>query len=258
MPPEPMIEAAGLVKHYQAGDGRVVRAVNGVSFAVQAGEMVGLLGANGAGKTTTLRMLATLLKPTGGTARVAGCDVCADPVGVRRRLGYVSATTGVPDRLTPREILSSFGMLHGIAADEVPGRVGRLLDRLDLRGCADRPAGRLSSGQRQRVSLGRALVHDPPALVLDEPTSALDVIGARDLLLLLGDLRAEGRAILLSTHRLHEIEARCDRFVIVHDGGVVAAGTRTELVARLLDGRDGELEEAFFEAIGHAGGGAAA
>lgn len=248
-----MIEAAGLVKHYQAGDGSVVRAVNGVSFVVQAGEMVGLLGANGAGKTTTLRMLATLLKPTGGTARVAGCDVRTDPVGVRRRLGYVSATTGVPDRLTPREILSSFGVLHGIAADQVPGRVDRLLDRLDLRSCADRPAGRLSSGQRQRVSLGRALVHDPPALVLDEPTSALDVIGARDLLLLLGGLRTEGRAILLSTHRLHEIEARCDRFVIVHDGGVVAAGTRDELVARLLDGRSGELEDAFFEAIGPGG-----
>jgi len=256
VPPEPMIEAAGLVKHYQAGDGGVVRAVNGVSFAVQAGEMVGLLGANGAGKTTTLRMLATLLKPTAGTARVAGCDVRTDPVGVRRRLGYVSATTGVPDRLTPREILASFGMLHGIASDQVPGRVERLLDRLDLRGCADRPAGRLSSGQRQRVSLGRALVHDPPAIVLDEPTSALDVVGARDLLLLLGDLRAEGRAILLSTHRLHEIEGRCDRFVIVHDGGVVAAGTRSELISRLLDGSSGELEDAFFKAIGHAGAGA--
>lgn len=258
MPPEPTIEAAGLVKHYQAGDGGVVRAVNGVSFAVQAGEMVGLLGANGAGKTTTLRMLATLLRPTGGTARVAGCDVRTDPVGVRRRLGYVSATTGVPDRLSPREIFSSFGMLHGIAADQMPERVAMLLDRLDLRACADRPAGRLSSGQRQRVSLGRALVHNPPALVLDEPTNALDVVGARDLLVLLGDLRAEGRAILLSTHRLHEIETRCDRFVIIHDGGVVASGARDELVARLLDGQAGELEDAFFKAIGHQDGGAAA
>jgi sodium transport system ATP-binding protein len=258
VPPEPTIEAAGLVKHYQAGDGGVVRAVNGVSLAVEAGEMVGLLGANGAGKTTTLRMLATLLKPTAGTARVAGCDVRADPVGVRRRLGYVSATTGVPDRLTPREIFSSFAMLHGIAADQMGDRVAMLLDRLDLHSCADRPAGRLSSGQRQRVSLGRALVHNPPALVLDEPTSALDVVGARDLLVLLGDLRAEGRAILLSTHRLHEIETRCDRFVIIHDGGVVASGTRDELVARLLDGRPGELEDAFFKAIGHQGGGAAA
>ena len=260
MPPEPTIEAAGLVKHYHAGDGGVVRAVNGVSFTVQAGEMVGLLGANGAGKTTTLRMLATLLKPTAGTARVAGCDVRIDPVGVRQRLGYVSATTGVPDRLSPREIFASFGRLHGIPPAAVPGRVAALLDRLDLGRCADRPAGRLSSGQRQRVSLGRALVHDPPALVLDEPTNALDVVGARDLLVLLGDLRAAGHAILLSTHRLHEIETRCDRFVIVHDGSVVAAGTRDSLVAEWIPGGAGELEDAFFAAIGRqavvSGGGA--
>ena len=249
MPPEPVIDVAGLVKHYHASDGTVVRAVNGVSLTVEAGEMVGLLGANGAGKTTTLRMLATLLKPTSGTARVAGCDVRDDPVGVRRRLGYVSATTGVADRLSAREIFTSFGRLHGLPDEMLPDRVAMLLEQLDLTGCADRPAGRLSSGQRQRVSLGRALVHDPPALVLDEPTNALDVIGARDLLDLLARLRAEGHAILLSTHRLHEIENRCDRFVIIHDGSVVATGTRESLVADWIPGRDGELEEVFFAAI---------
>ena len=250
MPPEPTIEVAGLVKHYHASDGSVVRAVNGVTLSVGAGEMVGLLGANGAGKTTTLRMLATLLRPTAGSARVAGCDVRADPVGVRQRLGYVSATTGVPDRLSPREIFTSFGRLHGLPADVLPERVASLLQQLDLGACADRPAGRLSSGQRQRVSLGRALVHDPPALVLDEPTNALDVVGARDLLDLLDRLRAAGHAILLSTHRLHEIENRCDRFVIIHDGSVVATGTRASLMAAWMPGRDGELEDAFFAAIG--------
>jgi sodium transport system ATP-binding protein len=168
---------------------------------------------------------------------------------VRRNLGYVSATTGVPDRLSAREIFMSFGRLHGILAEALPQRVASLLDLLDLRGCADRPAGRLSSGQRQRISLGRALVHDPPALVLDEPTNALDVIGARDLLELLEQLRAEGRAILLSTHRLHEIESRCDRFVVVHGGRVVAAGTRAGLVAEWIPGREGDLEDAFFAAI---------
>ena len=221
MPPEPVIDVAGLVKHYHASDGTVIRAVNGVSLTVEAGEMVGLLGANGAGKTTTLRMLATLLKPT----------------------------TGVADRLSAREIFTSFGRLHGLADETRPDRVATLLEQLDLTGCADRPAGRLSSGQRQRVSLGRALVHDPPALVLDEPTNALDVIGARDLLDLLARLRAEGHAILLSTHRLHEIENRCDRFVIIHDGSVVATGTRESLVADWIPGRDGELEEVFFAAI---------
>ncbi|MEI6239895.1 MAG: ABC transporter ATP-binding protein [Planctomycetia bacterium] len=249
MPPEPTIDVAELVKHYRASDGTVIRAVNGVSLSVDAGEMVGLLGANGAGKTTTLRMLATLLEPTAGTARVAGCDIRHDPVGVRRRLGYVSATTGVADRLSAREIFTSFGRLHGIPAETLPHRVETLLAQLDLEGCADRPAGRLSSGQRQRISLGRALVHAPPALVLDEPTNALDVIGARDLLELLGRLRGEGHAILLSTHRLHEIENRCDRFVIIHGGRVVAAGTRDSLVAEWIPNGEGELEDAFFAAI---------
>jgi sodium transport system ATP-binding protein len=127
-----MIEVVDLVKHYRAADGSVVRAVDGVSFAVAAGEMVGLLGANGAGKTTTMRILATLLRPTSGTARIAGHDVRTDPIGVRRALGYVSATTGVADRLTPREMLVSCGQLHGVTATDLPGRVEKLLDVLGL------------------------------------------------------------------------------------------------------------------------------
>jgi sodium transport system ATP-binding protein len=243
-----MIEASDLVKHFRAADGSVVRAVDGVSFSVAAGEMVGLLGANGVGKTTTMRMLATLLTPTAGTARIAGCDVRTDPLGVRRSLGFLSATTGVPDRLTPREVLWSYGRLHGLAEEGIAGRVERLLATLGLEACAGRPCGRLSSGQRQRVSLGRALVHDPPSLILDEPTSALDVIGARDLLAVLAELRAAGRAILISTHRLHEIERRCDRFVIIHAGRIVGQGTRESLA-----GPDGSLEDAFFAAVAEAG-----
>ena len=242
-----MIEVIDLVKHYRASDGSVVRAVDGVSLAVAPGEMVGLLGANGAGKTTTLRVLATLLKPTSGTARVGGCDVRTDPLGARRHLGYVSATTGVPDRLSAREIMRSYGRLHGLEEGILTQRIDDLVHALGLADFADRPTGRLSSGQRQRVSLARALVHDPPAIVLDEPTNALDVVGARDLLHLLDGLRGEGRAILLSTHRLHEIEHRCDRFVIIHGGRVVAEGTPAEI----LKGQT-SLEAAFFAAIGQA------
>jgi sodium transport system ATP-binding protein len=241
-----MIDVVELVKHYRASDGGIVRAVDGVSLTVAPGEMVGLLGANGAGKTTTLRVLATLLQPTAGTAAVAGHDVRTDPVGVRRVLGYVSATTGVPDRLTPREVLATFGRMHGFEGHLLDGRIAELLEVLGLGTVADRPCGRLSSGQRQRVSLGRALVHDPPALVLDEPTSALDVVGSRDLMAFLDRLRADGRAILVSTHRLHEIERRCDRFVIIDAGRVVAAGTRAELAGDLPGG----LEDAFFAALG--------
>jgi len=243
-----MIEADSLVKHFRARDGSVVRAVDGISFRVEAGEMVGLLGGNGAGKTTTMRMLATLLRPTAGTARIAGYDVVTEPIPVRRQLGYLSATTGVPDRLTPREVLVSSGRLHGLDAGSLDRRVPELLATLGIAGCADRPCGRLSSGQRQRVSLGRALVHDPPALVLDEPTSALDVIGARDLFDLLGGLRSTGRAVLVSTHRLHEIERRCDRFVIVDAGRVVGEATRASLEAG-----GASLEEAFFAAVATGG-----
>jgi len=245
-----MIEVRDLVKEYRAGAGKTVRAVDGVSFDVADGEMVGLLGGNGAGKTTTMRIVATLLTPTSGMARVAGYDVRTDPIGVRRSLGYVSATTGVPDRLSPREILDSSGRLHGLDRRLLADRIASLTASLELVGFLDRPCGRLSSGQRQRVSLARALVHDPPALVLDEPTSTLDVVGARDLFEMLRGLRAEGRTILVSTHRLHEIEYRCERFVIIDAGRIVASGSRADLVA----GRPGGLEEAFFATI--AGGAA--
>ena len=160
-----MIDVVDLVKHYRAGDGRIVRAVEGVSFAVRAGEMVGLLGANGAGKTTTLRMLATLLRPTSGTARVGGCDVVADPVGARRQLGYVSATTGVPDRLTPREILRSFARLHGLSDGVLETRVESLLGILDLwRRYAD---GDVTGGP---VDSGHYLAEEAP----DETLARLD------------------------------------------------------------------------------------
>lgn len=240
-----MIEVRNLVKEYRGGDGAVIRAVDGVSFAVAPGEMVGLLGGNGAGKTTTMRVIATLLAPTSGTVLVAGRGVGDDPIGVRRLLGYVSATTGVPDRLTPREVLDSHGRLHGLDAGVRRERIDHLAAVLEIGGYLDRPCGRLSSGQRQRVSLGRALVHDPPVLVLDEPTSALDILGARDLFGLLEQLRHEGRTILVSTHRLHEIERRCDRFVIIAAGRVVAEGSREALI------RDdaGGLEEAFFAVV---------
>ena len=240
----PVIQIENLAKEYQGSDGTIIRAVNNISMSVAAGEIVGLLGANGAGKTTTLRIIATLLRPTSGRAEVCGHDSIADPVGVRQSLGYVSATTGVPDRLTARELLTSFGRLHGLKEDAIKDRLDWLITTLSLRDYIDRPAGRLSSGQRQRISLGRALVHNPPALVLDEPTNALDVVGSRDLLDTLDHLRESGHAILLSTHRLHEIEHRCDRFVIINTGHIVAVGTRDELV-----GNSGELEDAFFHAI---------
>jgi sodium transport system ATP-binding protein len=236
----------GLRKIFRARDGTEVRAVDGVSFSCAAGEIVGLLGPNGAGKTTTLRILATILPPTEGTVVVAGHDVVLSPDGVRRNLGYVSAATGVYERLSARETLVYYGQLHGMSEERLAARVEEVLDFLEMRDFADRLAGRLSSGQRQKVSLARAIVHDPPVLILDEPTANLDVIVARNVVEFVERARAAGRAILLSTHIFSEAERLCDRVVVVHQGKLLASGTQAELLAaKSVD----NLEDAFFKMV---------
>jgi len=242
----PAVSVDGLRKIFRAKDGTEVRAVDGVSFTCAAGEIVGLLGPNGAGKTTTLRILATILPPTEGTVSVAGHDVATSPDGVRRNLGYVSAATGVYERLSARETLVYYGRLHGMSEERIAARVEEVLDFLEMRDFADRLAGRLSSGQRQKVSLARAIVHDPPILILDEPTANLDVIVARNVVEFVERARAAGRAILLSTHIFSEAERLCDRVVIVHQGKLLAAGTQEELLAaKAAD----NLEDAFFKMV---------
>jgi sodium transport system ATP-binding protein len=241
--PAPAVVVRDLCKVFRGSDGTEVRAVDHVSFECRPGEIVGLLGPNGAGKTTTLRILATILRPTSGAASVAGHDVVADPDGVRRHLGYVSAATGIYERLTGRETLVYYGRLHGMAEDALARRADEVIRFLRMEDFADRLAGRLSSGQRQKVSLARAIVHDPPVLVLDEPTANLDVVVARNVLDFVARAREAGRAILLSTHLFHEVERLCDRIVIVHQGRLVAAGTHEEILA--ATGRR-SLEDAFF------------
>jgi sodium transport system ATP-binding protein len=240
------VEVEGLRKIFRAGDGTTIRAVDGVTFACGAGEIVGLLGPNGAGKTTTLRILATILPPTEGRVSVAGHDVVRDPDGVRRSLGYVSAATGVYERLSARETLQYYGRLHGMDEDRLARRIDEVFEFLEMRDFGDRLAGRLSSGQRQKVSLARAIVHDPPVLVLDEPTANLDVIVARNVVEFVEGARIAGRAILLSTHIFSEAERLCDRVVVVHQGKLLASGTQDELLNQTATTN---LEDAFFKLV---------
>lgn len=220
-----MIEFSGLTRRY--GD---FLAVADLSLSVQPGEVYALLGANGAGKTTALRCLATLLRPTAGSTSVDGFDSARQPLEVRRRLGFLAASMGLYERLTPRELLDYFGALQGMPTSARQPRVEHLVDLFDLAPFADRLCGTLSTGQRQRVSIARAIVHDPPALVLDEPTLGLDVLSGESIYQFVTQARADGKAVIFSTHQMSEVELLADRVGVVSGGRLVAEGTVADLL----------------------------
>lgn len=222
-----MINADGLVKRFAKAEGGTHLAANKVSFSASPGEVVGLLGPNGAGKTTTMRMLATLLAPDEGRAHVAGFDIVEDPVKVRQSIGYLSGSTGLYGRLTPREVLVYIARLQGCTDALV--RAERMIERFDITPFANQPCDKLSTGMKQKVSIARAVVHDPPVLIFDEPTSGLDVIVARELFDFLEAAKVGGKCILYSTHIMGEAERLCDRLVVIHQGRVLATGTAAEL-----------------------------
>jgi sodium transport system ATP-binding protein len=206
-----------------------VKAVDGVSFSCGTGEVFGLLGANGAGKTTTLRMLSTVLKPTGGTASVMGHDVLSDPEAVRRSLGFYSASTALYPRLTGRETLEFFARVNHYPGDRVAARVKELIDRFGIEEYANARVEKLSSGMKQKVSIARTIAHDPPVLIFDEPTVGLDVLNALEMVKVIRELRAEGKTIIFSSHIMSEVEKLCDRIAIVHRGRLLALGTLESL-----------------------------
>lgn len=241
-----MIEVEGLTKSFSNADPDAAPAVNDLNFSVRPGEVFGLLGANGAGKTTTLRMLCTVLKPTAGFATVAGYDVVTQPGKVRRSLGFLSANTGVYDRMTAWEMVSYYGQLYGLSGAHLAARLDELFDAFQMNEFRNTPGGRLSTGMRQKVSIARALVHDPPVLIFDEPTSGLDVLVQRAVLGGIADLRGRGKTILFSTHVMSEVEKLCDRVAILSKGAIVAMGTLPEL--RKQHGQD-DLEELFFSLV---------
>ena len=243
-----MIEVRGLVKRY----GRVT-ALDGASFSAAGGEITGLLGMNGAGKSTALRILSTVLKADAGTAQVAGVDVAREPMRARRRIGALPHNAGLYGNLSGRENIAYHAALQGLRGAAARRRVDAIIERLDLGAVAERRAKGFSQGQRLRVALARALVHEPPTLLLDEPTNGLDVLATRALREVIRERRAAGCCVLLSSHVMQEVAALCDRIVIVVDGRVAVAG-RADAV-RAATGRE-DLEDAFVAALGGLGGSA--
>ncbi|HKW68951.1 MAG TPA: ATP-binding cassette domain-containing protein [Candidatus Dormibacteraeota bacterium] len=226
------------------GPNKVLR---GISLEARAGEIFGLLGPNGAGKTTTLRVICTLLAPDTGSVEVLGFDTRKAPQEVRRRVGVVTAEFGVYPRLTARENIAYFAELSGVLDGELDRKVGMVLERLDMESFANQRAEALSSGQKQKVAIARAIVHDPPVLMFDEPTSNLDVLASREIRQFMVESRARGKCVIFSTHVLHDAERLCDRVTIIHEGRVVASGQTSK-----VRGDHQDLEDAFLALVGAA------
>jgi sodium transport system ATP-binding protein len=224
-----MIEVHRLTKRFPLPGGRELIAVQDLSFSVAAGEVYGLLGPNGAGKTTTLRMLLGLLHPSSGHAAIAGYNSTDYPDEVKRRVGLVSASAGLYQGLSAREMLLFFADLYRVAPAAAREELEHLATLLGLRDFLDQRCATLSTGQRQRVSLARALIHRPPVMLLDEPTLGLDVLGSQVVVEYIAHLREQGKAVILTTHRLDEAQRLCGRFGLLHQGRLVSEGTLEEL-----------------------------
>jgi sodium transport system ATP-binding protein len=241
-----MIEVEGLTKEFTRRGREPVAAVDDVWFTVNPGEVFGLLGPNGAGKTTTLRLLCTVLRPSAGFATVAGFDVVADPGKVRQHVGFLSANTGVYDRMTAWEMVAYYGRLYGLSGDTLCRRLDELFEQFHMTEFRDVPGGKLSTGMKQKVSIARALVHDPPVLIFDEPTNGLDVLVQRAVIRNIAHLRGRGKTILFSSHIMSEVEKLCDRVAVMARGRIVACGTLDELRAKY---GQTDLEELFFNLV---------
>jgi sodium transport system ATP-binding protein len=224
---------------------RSFHAVKGVSFQCYGGEVFGLLGPNGAGKTTTIRMLTTILRPTSGTATIAGHDVIRDPEAVRAVIGVLPENTGIYGRLTAREVVRYTGRLYGVHPEVLEGRVEAIFEALEMTPHLDRITDTFSKGMKQKVNIARALVHDPPVIFLDEPTSGLDVISARSVREFVDRFKQDGRCVIMSTHVMEEAERLCDRVAIIAGGQVQAEGRLEDLKAKTGLG----LEEIFVQLV---------
>ena len=228
-------------------EGKLFHAVRDVNFTCRDGEILGLLGVNGAGKTTTLRMLATALKPSRGTATLDGVDVVKNPLEVRRRIGFLSGSTGVYGRLTPEEMVTYYGKLHGMDAGKTKQRMNEIFALLDMETFRSKRCDNLSTGMKQKVSIARTLIHDPQVLFFDEPTAGLDVISSRTIVDFIRRCRDLGKTVVFSTHFMSEVERLCDRTVIIHEGRTFFDGTVDELRNQT---NQENVDEAFLTLVG--------
>ena len=242
-----MIEAHHLTKTFKDKKRGLITAVSDVSFTCRPGQIYGLLGANGAGKTTTLRMLATLLQPTSGTATMAGHDVATAGVQVRANVGFLAASTALYGRLTAREMIAYFGELNGLGEAAIRARIAQLAAELDMHEFLDRRCDKFSTGMKQKTSIARTLIHDPAVMIFDEPTLGLDVMTARTIVRFVRECRDRGKTVIYSTHVMSEVEKLCDVIGIIHGGRLVAEGTLAELQARF---GEKDMEEIFVQAVG--------
>jgi sodium transport system ATP-binding protein len=241
-----MIEARGLSKRFHDKKRGEIRAVDNVSFRCEPGKIYGLLGANGSGKTTTLRLLATILEPTDGTALVCGYDIVEQPEKVRASVGFLSTATALYPRLSAQELVEYFGRLNGLDEPTLKNRVDDIFNRLDMNGFRDRRCDKLSSGMKQKTSIARTLVHDPPVMIFDEPTLGLDVMTARTIIAFIRECRDHGKTVIFSTHVMSEVEKLCDVIGIIQSGKLLAEGTLQQL--REKNGEH-DLEEIFVKIV---------
>lgn len=242
-----MVSTLDIAKHFHDPKRGIVKAVDGVSIEAKPGEIFGLLGANGAGKTTLLRMLSTVVNPTSGSASVNGFDVVKNPEDVRKNIGFLSASTALYGRLTAKEILEYFAGLYGLEGQVARERVEYAIKMLQLEEFADRLCDKLSTGQKQRTSIARTILHDPPVLFFDEPTSGLDVIMAQEVMRFVEKMREEGKTIVYCTHIMSEVERLCDVVTVIHDGQVKGVGSVDSL--KVETGQP-TLEKAFLSFVG--------
>lgn len=241
-----MVQTHDLRKEFKDSKKGVVRAVDGITATAHPGKILGILGVNGAGKTTFLRMLSTVIRPTSGSATVAGHDIEKDDERVRASIGFMSNSTALYGRLTGRETLDYFGGLYGLSGKRLKERKEFVIETLKLGDFLDRLCDKLSTGQKQRVTIARTILHDPPVLFFDEPTNGLDVVTSQTILEYIVRTRDQGKTVIFCTHIMSEAERICDDVVVIHKGIVYGEGSPKELLQKT---NKSNLEEAFLDLI---------